>query len=56
MLKKSLGDPSLIVTTENVEIKDNLSYEEIPVQILNHQVRKFKAKEVALVKVLWPIH
>ncbi|WMV47004.1 hypothetical protein MTR67_040389 [Solanum verrucosum] len=53
MLKKCMGDPSLIVQTENVEIKDNLSYEEIPVQILDRQVRKLRTKEVASVKVLW---
>ncbi|WMV45044.1 hypothetical protein MTR67_038429, partial [Solanum verrucosum] len=46
-------EPSLIISTENIEIKDNLSYEEIPVQILDHQVCKFRKKEVALVKVLW---
>ncbi|WMV47189.1 hypothetical protein MTR67_040574, partial [Solanum verrucosum] len=39
--------------TENDEIKDNLSYEEIPVQILDRQVRKLRTNEVALVKVLW---
>ncbi|WMV14167.1 hypothetical protein MTR67_007552 [Solanum verrucosum] len=32
---------------------DNLSYEEIPVQILDRQVRKLRTKEVASVKVLW---
>ncbi|WMV59403.1 hypothetical protein MTR67_052788, partial [Solanum verrucosum] len=53
MLKKCMGDPSLIVQTENVEIKDNLSYEEIPVQILDRQVRKLRTKELASVKVLW---
>ncbi|WMV45202.1 hypothetical protein MTR67_038587 [Solanum verrucosum] len=53
MLKKCMGDPSLIVQTENVEINDNLSYEEIPIQILNRQVRKLRTKEVASVKVLW---
>ncbi|KAF3614249.1 putative U4/U6 small nuclear ribonucleoprotein Prp3-like [Capsicum annuum] len=31
----------------------NLSYEEIPVEILNHQVRRLRNKEVSLVKVLW---
>ncbi|WMV18666.1 hypothetical protein MTR67_012051, partial [Solanum verrucosum] len=46
-------DPSFIVKTENVGIKDNLSYEEIPVQILDRQVRKLRTKEVASVKVLW---
>ncbi|WMV33672.1 hypothetical protein MTR67_027057 [Solanum verrucosum] len=53
MLKKCMGDPSLIIPTENIEIKDNLSYEEISVQILDHQVRKLRTKEVASVKVLW---
>ncbi|WMV39425.1 hypothetical protein MTR67_032810 [Solanum verrucosum] len=52
MLKKCLGDPSLILLTESVRIKDNLSYEEIPVQILDHQVRKLRTKDVASVKVL----
>ncbi|XP_069152848.1 uncharacterized protein [Solanum lycopersicum] len=36
MLKKCLDDPSLIVPTENVGIKDNLSNEEVPIDILDH--------------------
>ncbi|WMV58020.1 hypothetical protein MTR67_051405 [Solanum verrucosum] len=52
MLKKCMGDPSLIIPTEDIGIKDNLSYEEIPVQILDRQVRKLRTKEVASVKVL----
>ena len=35
MLKKCMGDPSLIIPIENIGVKDSLSYEEIPVQILN---------------------
>ena len=53
MLKKCMGDHSLIILTEDIGIKDNLSYEEIPVQILDRQVRKLRTKEVASVKVLW---
>ncbi|WMV37485.1 hypothetical protein MTR67_030870 [Solanum verrucosum] len=53
MLKKCMGDPSLIIPTENIGIKDNLSYEEVPVEILDRQVRKLRTKEVASVKVLW---
>ncbi|WMV09413.1 hypothetical protein MTR67_002798 [Solanum verrucosum] len=53
MLKKCMGDPSLIIPTENIGIKDKLSYEEIPIQILDRQVRKLRTKEVAYVKVLW---
>ncbi|WMV14217.1 hypothetical protein MTR67_007602, partial [Solanum verrucosum] len=46
-------DPSLIISTENIGIKDSLSNVEIPVQILGHQVRKLRTNEVASVKVLW---
>nr|XP_019071097.1 uncharacterized protein LOC109121073 [Solanum lycopersicum] len=53
MFKKCMGDPSLIVPTENVGIKDSISYEEFSVQILDRQVCMSKTKEVAPVKVLW---
>ncbi|WMV40919.1 hypothetical protein MTR67_034304 [Solanum verrucosum] len=53
MLKKCMGDPSLIIPTEDIGIKDSLSYEDIPVQILDRQVRKLRTNEVALVKVFW---
>ena len=36
-----------------IEIKVNLSYEEIPIQIVDHQVCKCRTKEVASIKVLW---
>ncbi|WMV36965.1 hypothetical protein MTR67_030350 [Solanum verrucosum] len=53
MLKKCMGDPSLIIPTEDIGIKDCLYYEEISVQILDRQVLKLRTKEVASVKVLW---
>ncbi|WMV37285.1 hypothetical protein MTR67_030670 [Solanum verrucosum] len=53
MLKKCMGDLSLIIPTEDIGIKDSLSYEEITVQILDCQVRKLRTKEVVSVKVLW---
>ncbi|WMV50637.1 hypothetical protein MTR67_044022 [Solanum verrucosum] len=53
MLKKYMGDPSLIIPIEDIGIKDSLSYEEIPIQILDRQVCKLRTKEVASVKVLW---
>ena len=45
-LKKCLGDTSLIVPTENVGMKDNLSYEEVHVQILDCQVLKLRKKKL----------
>ncbi|KAH0720138.1 hypothetical protein KY284_005168 [Solanum tuberosum] len=37
----------------DISIKDSLSYEEIPVQILDCHVRKLRTREVTSVKVLW---
>ncbi|WMV09937.1 hypothetical protein MTR67_003322 [Solanum verrucosum] len=52
MLKKCMRDPSLIIPTEDIGMNDSLSHEEIPVQILDHQVCKLRTKEIASVKVL----
>ena len=40
-----MGNPSLIIPTEDIGIKDSLSYD--------RQVHKLRTKEVASVKVLW---
>ncbi|WMV57501.1 hypothetical protein MTR67_050886 [Solanum verrucosum] len=53
MLKKCICDPSLIQPTKSIRIKDNFFYEEVPVRILDRQVRRLRTKDVALVKVLW---
>ena len=39
-----------------IGVKDNLSYEEVPVQILGRQVKNLRNKEVASLKVLWKNH
>ncbi|WMV07475.1 hypothetical protein MTR67_000860 [Solanum verrucosum] len=52
-LKKCISDPNLVVLLESVRMKESLSYEEIPVEILDCQVRKLRNKEVSSVKVLW---
>ncbi|XP_070023189.1 uncharacterized protein [Nicotiana sylvestris] len=53
MLKKIVGDPSVIVPIGAIEVNEELSYEEIPVAILDRQVQKLRTKEIASVKVLW---
>ena len=53
LLKKCVGDQTSIVPLESVTVKDSLSYEDVPVEILDHQVRRLRNKEVASVKVLW---
>ncbi|KAH0781018.1 hypothetical protein KY290_000616 [Solanum tuberosum] len=50
---KILKRVASIVPLESVAVKDSLTYEEVPVEILDRQVRRLRNKEVALVKVLW---
>jgi len=56
MLKKCIGDPVSILPLEGLGVNENLSYEEVPVEILDRQVKKLRNKEVASVKVLWRNH
>ncbi|WMV18233.1 hypothetical protein MTR67_011618, partial [Solanum verrucosum] len=56
LLKKCVGDPASIVPLESVAVKDSLSYEDVPVEILDRQVRRLRNKEVTSVKVLWRSH
>ncbi|KAK6149325.1 hypothetical protein DH2020_016850 [Rehmannia glutinosa] len=53
MLRKYVANPSHILTNEPIELKTNLSYEEMPVGILLREVKKLRNKEIPLVKVLW---
>ena len=53
LLKKCVGDPASIVPLKSVEVKDSLSYEDVPVEILEHQVKRLRNKEVSSVNVLW---
>ncbi|XP_070046842.1 uncharacterized protein [Nicotiana tomentosiformis] len=52
MLRKCIGDHTRVVPTDDVQITEDLSYEEIPVAILDRQIRNLRNKEVASVKVV----
>ncbi|WMV49507.1 hypothetical protein MTR67_042892 [Solanum verrucosum] len=52
-LKKCVGDPTSIVPLESVVVKDSLTYEKVPVEILDRQVRRLRNKKVTSVKFLW---
>ena len=56
LLKKCIGDPISILPIEGLGVDENLSSEELPVDILCLQVKKLRNKEVASVKVLWRNH
>ena len=56
MLKKCIGDMISILSIEGLGVDKNISYGEVPVVILDLQVKKLRNKEVASVKVLWRNH
>ncbi|KAL0540047.1 hypothetical protein IC582_024275 [Cucumis melo] len=56
MLRKYVPDPSHVVDYEPLEIDENLSYTEQPVEMLAREVKTLRNKEIPLVKVLWRNH
>ena len=52
-LRKYVGDPSHVLQFSEVELADDLSYQELPVQILDYKVKVLRNKQIPLVKVLW---
>ncbi|KAL0551959.1 hypothetical protein IC582_011052 [Cucumis melo] len=56
MLRKYVPDPSHVVDYEPLEIDENMSYTEQPVEVLAREVKTLRNKEIPLVKVLWRNH
>ena len=54
-LRKYIPDSSHILSYPPVQIHEDLSYTEEPVQILDHKVKQLRNKIIPLVKVLWRI-
>ncbi|KAJ8771715.1 hypothetical protein K2173_026892 [Erythroxylum novogranatense] len=56
MLRRYRSDPSHIIQTSEIQLRDDLSYEELPVEILDTKEKVLRNKTVQLVKVLWRNH
>ena len=53
MLRKYIPDPSRVLNYEPLKIKDNLTYEEVLIEILDCKDQVLRTKIISLVKVLW---
>ena len=51
MLRKYISDPSHVLQTLEIELRDDLSYVEQPVQILGREEKELRNKTISLVKV-----
>ncbi|XP_075478864.1 uncharacterized protein LOC142519721 [Primulina tabacum] len=56
MLRKYLSNPSHVLRREALDLLPNLSYEEVPIQIIDRKVKVLRNKEIDFVKVLWRNH
>ena len=56
MLRKYIPDPSQVLREQPLQLKENLTYEETPVQIVDCKEQVLRTKVIPLVKVLWKNH
>ena len=56
MLRKYIPYPSHVLREQLVQLKENLAYEETPVQIVDRKEQVLSSKVIPLVKVLWKNH
>ncbi|TYJ97082.1 pol protein [Cucumis melo var. makuwa] len=56
MLRKYVADSTHVVDFEPLQINENLSYEEQPIEILAKKVKMLRNRGITLVKVLWRNH
>ena len=54
--RKYIPDPSHVLIEQPVEIQENLTYKEEPVQILDRREQVLRNKTIPLEKVLWRSH
>ncbi|KAA0063393.1 pol protein [Cucumis melo var. makuwa] len=56
MLRNYVSNPSHVVDYEPLEIDENFSYTEQPVEVLAREVKMLRNREIPLFKVLWRNH
>ena len=56
MLQKYCFDESHILPVQEIQVQEDLSYDEEPKTILAREVKQSRNKQVPLVKVLWQHH
>ena len=56
MLRRYRSDPSHLVSSETIELRPDLTYEEELVEILAQEVKELLNKQIPLIKVLWRNH
>ncbi|KAI5318587.1 hypothetical protein L3X38_038295 [Prunus dulcis] len=56
MLRKYISDPSHVLEEQPIELQEDLTYVQQPVQILDWKMQVLHSRKIPLVKVLWRSH
>ena len=51
-LRKYIPDPSHVIKLDDVQVKENLTYETLHLRIKDRQTKHLRGKEIPLVKVI----
>jgi len=52
-LRKYISDPTHVIRPNIVQLKNNLTFDAIPVQIMDKKVKELRGRQIPLVKVTW---
>ncbi|KAL5539960.1 hypothetical protein UlMin_045183 [Ulmus minor] len=56
MLRKYTPDPSHVLSYDTLDLRQDLTFEELSVKILDREEKELRRKKIRLVKVLWRNH
>ncbi|XP_058774497.1 uncharacterized protein LOC131648787 [Vicia villosa] len=52
-LRKYVPDPSHVILMDNVQVRENLTVETMPIRITDREIKSLRGKDIPLVKVVW---
>jgi hypothetical protein len=55
-LRKYVADPSHVLEVETIPIRENLSYDEVPMKIIDKKENELRRRRISMVKVMWSNH
>ena len=56
LLRKYVPNEMHVLPVQEILIRDDLSYEEQPVAIIDRQIRKLRRREIVMLKIQWQRH
>ena len=56
MLRRCAHNPTHEIDFLDIEVNNNVTYNEEPVRVLDREVKKIRNKEILLVKIQWKHH